>query len=265
MVYCHWAHVLQVLREKLKKADAAIAELEVKREALERECRDFRQRGLPEARLLQEQSKTPADRLQRWLKDKNLLKESCVYEVLNKVYVCKRVCFNFCAELIEFLMWYCFKAHSRIATTRRSNRFVWMTSKDFATRLATCARLCLTIMQALIAFNLDHPNILPVEGVIYDLKKQEVYVQTHWCAGGDLRTYLKAQADAKRTVDLPNLFRQILTGIAYLQSQKIVHCDIKPENIHFSLTKSTRTRESLCPASAILAFRAWIGQHRRCR
>src|SRR5690348_10951252 len=102
-------------------------------------------------------------------------------------------------------------------------------------------------MQALLTFNLRHPNILGVEAVLYDDRRQEVYVQTHWCHGGDLLAYLKAEREAKRPVDgacpcvavefqsntltvavcaVPNLLRQVLNGLAYLHSQHVVHCDI---------------------------------------
>lgn len=74
---------------KINAADKVIAELESKRDVLEGKCREFRDGGLPEAKLVVSvpAPATPADSLQRWLKNQGVLKDQCDYKVLQKVYV----------------------------------------------------------------------------------------------------------------------------------------------------------------------------------
>lgn len=78
---------------------------------------------------------------------------------------------------------------------------------------------------------LDHPNIAKVyEGFE---RRQHVYLIMEYCSGGDLNTrlpYTEAHA--------ANIVRQILSAVAYLHDKKVVHRDLKMENVCFENNSS---------------------------
>ena len=74
----------------------------------------------------------------------------------------------------------------------------------------------------------NHPYILKTIDVIYDDKF--IYAISEYCPNGDLASYIVSiQACSERQVS--RIMKQVLEGLNYLNNKKIVHRDIKPQNI----------------------------------
>ena len=78
---------------------------------------------------------------------------------------------------------------------------------------------------------LDHPNIGRVVEMYEDPKK--IYFVNEMCLGGTLYERVAAEQSFSE-VKAAKIIRQLLSAVAYLHGQKIVHGDIKPQNLHFS-------------------------------
>lgn len=77
---------------------------------------------------------------------------------------------------------------------------------------------------------LDHPNIIKVYEYYQD--EASIYIVTELCTGGELfEQILKEKNFTERKA--AELMRQMLSAIAYCHEKKLVHCDLKPENIIF--------------------------------
>jgi serine/threonine protein kinase len=75
---------------------------------------------------------------------------------------------------------------------------------------------------------LTHPNILGFHD--YEECGAEYVLVMELLHGGELFDYL-TQKDFLNEGEATNYMKQILEGLAYTHSQKIVHLDLKPENI----------------------------------
>lgn len=72
---------------------------------------------------------------------------------------------------------------------------------------------------------LDHPNILPI--------KNAQFIDAHFCIAyplgeGTLEDRMRRRLSFKTRVDLAG---QLLEAVAYAHERRIIHCDIKPDNL----------------------------------
>ena len=89
--------------------------------------------------------------------------------------------------------------------------------------------------------NLDHPDIVRI---IESFNTKNSYILiTEYCEGGELFDQVKNQLSETQ---IAVIFKQILSGLAYLHSNNIVHRDLKLENILiYEKEKSKTTGEDL--------------------
>jgi serine/threonine protein kinase len=76
---------------------------------------------------------------------------------------------------------------------------------------------------------LDHPNLMRVYE-IYETKNS-IYVLIEQLRGGSLADHAKSKAFSLDEVKV--LMKGLLEGLTYLHAKRIMHRDIKPDNIMF--------------------------------
>ncbi|XP_024995297.1 serine/threonine-protein kinase STY13-like [Cynara cardunculus var. scolymus] len=88
--------------------------------------------------------------------------------------------------------------------------------------------------------NLHHPNITKMIGATMSMtiKKPKLKTESNFCIvseyvkGGSLRSYLSKNRNKKLPLKTVVRFAlDIAKGLCYLHSKKIIHCDVKPENM----------------------------------
>ena len=86
---------------------------------------------------------------------------------------------------------------------------------------------------------LKHKNIIQIKG--YEATKNNTYIALEYCNGGNLLQYQKFyQKTTKTTLNefyIQKLMKQITAGLEYMHSKKIIHRDIKLENILLNFAK----------------------------
>lgn len=74
-----------------------------------------------------------------------------------------------------------------------------------------------------------HNNIIMCYDIINDI--DTIYAITEYCGGGNLSNFINKNKDNFDEQIIKSFFRQIIKGIQYLHDNKIIHRDIKPDNV----------------------------------
>ncbi|XP_044743579.1 serine/threonine-protein kinase STK11 [Chrysoperla carnea] len=83
--------------------------------------------------------------------------------------------------------------------------------------------------------NLRHKNVITLIDVLYNEEKQKMYMIMEYCVGG-LQDMLESAPRKKFPLSQAHgYFLQLIDGLEYLHSQRIVHKDIKPGNLLLTL------------------------------
>ncbi|KAJ0988887.1 hypothetical protein J5N97_007243 [Dioscorea zingiberensis] len=92
--------------------------------------------------------------------------------------------------------------------------------------------ICTARREIDILSSCHHPNIISFKDSFIDHNKQTVFIVMEH-AGTDLRTYLNNHNKHERMKEstVKGLVFQLLSGVAYLHSKKMVHRDLKPDNL----------------------------------
>ena len=89
--------------------------------------------------------------------------------------------------------------------------------------------------------NLDHPDIVRI--MEFYNTEESYYIINEYCPGGELFDQINKRFSETQ---IAVMFRQILSGLAYLHSNNIIHRDLKLENILIKeIEKSKETNEDL--------------------
>jgi serine/threonine protein kinase len=76
---------------------------------------------------------------------------------------------------------------------------------------------------------LDHPNIVKVYDVVYNLDEGLIYIIMEFCEYGDLQKFQNKKSFSEKYIQY--YMMQLRDALKYLQSKNIVHRDLKPQNI----------------------------------
>jgi serine/threonine protein kinase len=109
----------------------------------------------------------------------------------------------------------------------RAHHHVW-TDQLVAIKIPTDPQFLRDLQREGVAIHgLVHPNIVRAMG--FDPYAPVPYLTMEYVPGTSLRTLIQA-----RTASIPDavaIMQQVLAGLGYAHKQKVVHRDVKPENI----------------------------------
>jgi serine/threonine-protein kinase len=114
------------------------------------------------------------------------------------------------------------------ALHRQTGEFVALKALDLAT-LPTHQFL----RELRFLVTLQHPNIVMCQAIEHLRRKR--FLVMDYCEGGTLRQLMENHERLHPALSV-KLVCDVLAGLEHAHSQKVVHCDIKPENILLSLS-----------------------------
>ncbi|ALC47355.1 lkb1 [Drosophila busckii] len=87
---------------------------------------------------------------------------------------------------------------------------------------------------------LKHKNVVQLVDVLYNEEKQKMYLVMEYCIGG-LQEMLNHAPDKKMPLfQAHRYFQQLVNGLEYLHSCRIIHKDIKPGNLLLTLDETLK-------------------------
>uniref|UniRef100_A0A671RAV8 Protein kinase domain-containing protein n=1 Tax=Sinocyclocheilus anshuiensis TaxID=1608454 RepID=A0A671RAV8_9TELE len=81
-----------------------------------------------------------------------------------------------------------------------------------------------------------HPWVMPVFSLSYFSSRTYLFIQMEFCEGGTLTGWIQARNYLKKhrtTLEIHKIFYEIITGVEYIHANKLIHRDLKPDNILF--------------------------------
>jgi serine/threonine protein kinase len=114
---------------------------------------------------------------------------------------------------------------SELEITKEAARAIGISFGQMSARL---------INEVKVMTNNDHPNVIKSLGSWYESNTKLLTVITEHLVGGDLEyIFTKRLVDHFRftKIELSKMFKDILNGLAYIHTRRLIHRDLKPGNI----------------------------------
>uniref|UniRef100_A0A1A9Z488 non-specific serine/threonine protein kinase n=1 Tax=Glossina pallidipes TaxID=7398 RepID=A0A1A9Z488_GLOPL len=94
--------------------------------------------------------------------------------------------------------------------------------------------------EILLLKQLKHKNVVALLDVLYNDEKQKMYLIMEYCVGG-LQEMLDSAPQKKMPLfQAHRYFRQLINGLEYLHSMRVIHKDIKPGNLLLTLHETLK-------------------------
>lgn len=82
---------------------------------------------------------------------------------------------------------------------------------------------------------LNNPRIIKIFHCIHNERLQKLHIAMEYVPNGTLNDAIYSRQNSNymyfKQTDVLRYLRQIVNAVQYLQSQEIIHCDLKPENM----------------------------------
>lgn len=135
----------------------------------------------------------------------------------------------------EYFVWHSYYVHKRILGSGSCSKVYYAIHKvkqeEFAIKKIAFDELpdimkARTVKEINILQTVNHPNIIKLYDYKFDQNK--LFLITEYCNGGNLSDWIKKD---KSPDEILSVIKQILQGFQYLKDNRIIHRDIKPQNI----------------------------------